>query len=202
MVKTGPEKRILEELRRHGGVLRTRELLASGIHPRDLYELRNSGAIIALSRGVYALADEGAPDQPDILSVLLRIPRGVISHVSALAHFRLTEQIPKAVDVTIPSTMRRPTIDHPPVRVFQCLPEMLETGMVRVRMSGTHVRMHGPARAVVDCFKHRARVGSDVAIQALRRCLEENAAKPADILELAQVRRVRGVIEPVLRGMI
>jgi len=46
-----PEDRALAVFRRHGGVLRTSDALASGVHPRTLYELRDAGLIEQLSRG-------------------------------------------------------------------------------------------------------------------------------------------------------
>ena len=50
-------KRAVEEFRRHGGILRTKDALSAGIHPRTLYRLRDDGTIECLSRGLYRLAD-------------------------------------------------------------------------------------------------------------------------------------------------
>lgn len=49
------EARAERIFREHDGVLRTKEALELGIHPRTLHELRDRGIIEALSRGVYRL---------------------------------------------------------------------------------------------------------------------------------------------------
>lgn len=57
-------ERAIEVFREHGGILRTREALRLGIHPRVLYALRDSGALEQLSRGLYRLTELPPPDQP------------------------------------------------------------------------------------------------------------------------------------------
>src|SRR5436309_3067248 len=57
MDRTARETRVRETFRKAGGVLRTGQALRAGIHPRDLYALREAGALEALSRGVHRLAD-------------------------------------------------------------------------------------------------------------------------------------------------
>src|SRR2546426_12475568 len=58
--------------RRHGGVLRTREALRLGIHPRTLYEMREKGALEQLSRGLFRLSSLPKLGNPDLVSVSLR----------------------------------------------------------------------------------------------------------------------------------
>lgn len=43
--------------RQRGGMLRTSQALKLGIHPRTLYEMRDTKRIVQLSRGLYRLAD-------------------------------------------------------------------------------------------------------------------------------------------------
>src|SRR5690606_18503436 len=85
--------RASDVFRRRGGVLRTREAIAAGIHPRTLYELRDTGVIEAVSRGVYRLAEAEWLGDPDLLAVAARVPRAVICLVSALVVHELTTQI-------------------------------------------------------------------------------------------------------------
>ena len=47
----------IEIIRKQGGIIRTREALHQGIHRRTLYGLRDEGAMIATSRGLYQLAE-------------------------------------------------------------------------------------------------------------------------------------------------
>ena len=63
-------------LRRHGGALRTKQVLALGIHPATLYKFRDSGRVIELARGFYRLAQSDECENPDLAVVAARAPDG------------------------------------------------------------------------------------------------------------------------------
>lgn len=104
--------------RQHDGILRTSEALELGIHPRTLYAMRGAGVLERLARGLYRLADLPPLSNPDLVTVALKVPDGVICLVSALAFHELTTGIPHAVDVAMQKGSRRPRLEHPPLRVF------------------------------------------------------------------------------------
>src|SRR5690606_25402559 len=83
--------------RDHGGILRTSQAIREGIHPRTLYEMRDAGLIERLSRGLYRLADLPPLEDPDFVSVALKVPGGVVCLISALAFHDLTTTIPHEV---------------------------------------------------------------------------------------------------------
>lgn len=78
----------------HHGMLRTNDVIRLGIHPRTLYALRNSGDIHQVGRGLYRLSASPPLTSPDLIPVAVRIPRGVVCLISALAFHELTTQIP------------------------------------------------------------------------------------------------------------
>ena len=80
-------------LRKQGGMLHTSDAIRLGIAPRILYALRDSGAVAELARGLYRLADLPPLSQPDLVTVALKIPKGVICLISALEFHDLTKQI-------------------------------------------------------------------------------------------------------------
>ena len=55
-MKSAREKAI-EAIKARGGLIRTHEALAEGIHRRTFYRLRDEGVLIEVSRGLYRLAD-------------------------------------------------------------------------------------------------------------------------------------------------
>jgi hypothetical protein len=71
--------------RSHGGVLRTRDVLKYGIHPRILYAMREAGIVERLSRGAYRLADLPPLSNQDLVTVSLRVPNGVVAYRRLLA---------------------------------------------------------------------------------------------------------------------
>jgi predicted transcriptional regulator of viral defense system len=192
-------KRIFEA---HGGMLRTSEALAAGIHPRTLYRLRDLGVVERISRGLYRWADLPPLTNPDLVTVAARIPRGVICLVSALAYHEVTTQIPHEVHVAVPRDVRVPRIDWPPIRGFRFSEASFHAGIVNHRIDATEVKIYSAAKTVADCFKFRSTTGIDVAVEALRLTLERGKAAPADIERYARVCRVERVVGPYLEALL
>jgi hypothetical protein len=119
----------LDIFRTHGGVLKTSEALNAGIHPRILYELRDTGQIEQLTKGVYALPGLPGIDQPDFVTVSKKVPSGVICLLSALYFHELTVQIPRWVDVAVRQTYHPPVISHPPVHFHWFSDAVFESGV-------------------------------------------------------------------------
>ena len=57
------------------------------------------------------------------------------------------------------------------------------------------------AKTIADCFKHRNKVGIDVAIEALRDCLRERKCTVDDLWRYAKVCRVQNVMRPYLEAL-
>lgn len=57
-----------------------------GIHPRNLYSLRDHGEVEEVARGIYRLANAPPLKSPDLVSVAIRAPKTVICLISALTH--------------------------------------------------------------------------------------------------------------------
>ena len=62
-----------------------------GIHRRILYGLRDDGALISATRGLYQLAEmDSFPTEIDLVNVAKLAPHGVICLISALSFHGLT----------------------------------------------------------------------------------------------------------------
>jgi len=166
-----------------------------GLHPRDLYRLRDDGALMELSRGVFRQVDAPTPQWPDLLAVAYRAPVAVVCCVSALAVHDLTDEIPAAVQIAVPRRTRPPRIDHPPTEVFRFAEASFELGVSTVLAApGENVRVYSPERTVVDVIRLRHRLGEPLAFGALRRYLRRGGARPGRLLTNA---RALGVLGPV-----
>jgi predicted transcriptional regulator of viral defense system len=181
-------------------MIRTRDALANGVHPRTLYELRDRDMIERVSRGVYRLAGLPALAHPDLVTVALRVPKAVICLVSALAYHELTTEIPHAVYVALPRSTKTPVLEHPPLEVFRFSGRLLSAGVRSVKLDGVVVRIYSAGKTVADCFRFRNRIGTDVAIQALNRCLDSGKARPAELLRYARVCRIERIMMPYLEA--
>jgi predicted transcriptional regulator of viral defense system len=186
---------------RHRGVLRTSQALKLGIHPRILYRLRDTGQLVAVTRGVYRLADLPEPSHPDLLVVARRVPQAVICLISALSFHGLTTQIPHEVQIALPRRTRYPRLDHPPLRVFLLTGAAYTEGIETHAIEGIPLRVYGPAKTVVDCFKFRNKIGIDVAVEALRLARERKHVTPRALLQYARLCRVERVMHPYLEAL-
>jgi predicted transcriptional regulator of viral defense system len=195
-----PESALARALAALGGTARTRDILAEGVHARDVYAARDSGALLELSRGVFALATR-PPVEPDLVAVAVRMPRAVFGLVTALHLHGLTAEIPRAVHVLLPRGMHAARMGYPPLEVYHCAPENLATGVEERVQDGVAMRLTTPAKSVADAFKFRSRVGIEAAVDALKQALRTKAATPAEIDAMARVDRVQAIVRPYLEAL-
>ncbi len=201
MKRDSLKTKVREAFRQAGGVLRTSQALRAGVHPRDLYALRDSGALLQVSRGVYRLGDLPPLAEADLFTVAARVPRAVIALVSALHFHGLTTEIPHEVSIALPKGTARPRLDWPPLRVYRLSGVMFTSGIEVHERDGVGLRIYGAARTVADCFKFRNRLGIEVAVEALRTGLEERKFTPADVLRAARICRVDRIVRPYLEAL-
>ena len=195
------KRKVIEAFHRAGGVLRTGQVLALGVHRRELYALREEGVLETLSRGVYRLAELPPLADPDLVTVALRVPKAVIAVISALHIHGLTTEIPHEVSIALPRGTAQPRLDWPPMRVYRMSGAMFTTGIEIHRRDGFAIRVYGAAKTVADCFKFRSSLGIDVPLEALRTGLAARKFTPADILRAAKLCRVDRVVRPYLEAM-
>ncbi len=188
--------------RRNGGILRTRDALRLGVHPRTLYEMRDAGQLVRLERGVHRLSDLPPLGQPDLVTVSCKIPNGVTCLISALSYHGITTQVPGEVYVALARGAERPRLAHPPIRVFWFTGEAFSRGIEEHEVDGVTVRIYGPEKTLADCFKYRNKLGLDTFLEALRMYLRKKKAKPSRILEYARVCRVEKKMRPYLEGLL
>jgi predicted transcriptional regulator of viral defense system len=195
---TDHAKKIFQQ---HGGLLDTTQAIRFGIAPRTLYAMRDAGDVEQVSRGLYRLASLPPLRQPDLVTVSLRIPRGVICLISALAFHDLTSQVPHAVYVALPIAAEKPRLDYPPLRLFWLSERAYAAGIEKHTLDGVGARIYSPEKTVVDCFKFRNKLGVEVALEALKRGLENKRCRLPQLLQFARLCRVGGVMRPYLEAL-
>lgn len=183
-------------------MLRTSEAIEAGVHPRDLYALRDQGVLTRVSRGVYRLADLPPLQEPDLVTVAARVPKAVVCLISALHFHGLTPEIPHTVSIALPPGTAAPKLHWPPVTVYRFAPEAFQAGVETHNRDGIRLRVYGPAKSVADCFKFRNRLGTEVAVEALRAGLAERRFKPAELMHFARVCRVDKIVSTYLQAML
>jgi len=188
--------------RRHGGVMRTGEATAQGVHCRTLYAMRDTGMLERLDRGLYRLADLPPLSDPDLVTVARKIPKGVLCLISALHFHDLTTQIPHAVSVAVKRGTEPPRLNFPPIHIYWFSGEAFTTGVEEHTIENTTIRVYCAEKTLADCFKYRNKIGMDTVLEALTLYREKQKPKPRKLLQYAKVCRVEKVMRPYLDALL
>jgi predicted transcriptional regulator of viral defense system len=84
----------------------------------------------------------------------------------------------------------------PRLRITRASGPALTEGIEIHRIEGAEVRIYSAAKTVADCFKHRNKVGLDVAIEALRDFTRDHRGGATELSHFAAICRVTRVIQP------
>lgn len=193
--------RVIRYAQEHGFV-RPRDLNRLRVPRMTLKRLVDEGRLIRRARGVYTLPDYDPTEHTDLAAVAKRAPGAIICLLSALRFHEITTQNPFEVWIMVERTAWRPRIEHPPVRVVRASGRALAEGIDKHTIEGTQVRVTTPAKTVADCFKYRSKVGTDVAIEALRECWQERKGTMDEIHRYATIDRVANVMRPYMESLV
>ncbi|ANO51890.1 type IV toxin-antitoxin system AbiEi family antitoxin domain-containing protein [Woeseia oceani] len=187
---------------RGGGILRTREALDHGIHPRTLYAMRDEGLLERLDRGLYRLTDLPPLSDPDLVTAANKIPKGVVCLISALHFHDITTQIPHAVSIAVSRGTEPPRLDYPPIRLYWFSGTAFSAGVQTHRIDNSQVRIYSAEKTLADCFKYRNKIGMDTVLEALTLYRDQHKPKPQKLIEYARICRVEKVMRPYLEALL
>ncbi|MCW3054850.1 MAG: transcriptional regulator [Chthonomonadales bacterium] len=189
------------QLVRERGLLRARDLVQSGFSPAHLQRLYEQGLLIRSGRGVYMPAEAELDANGTLAEVALRVPSSVVCLLSALQFHGLTTQLPHQVWIALPPRAHSPHLDYPPLRVIRLSGAALTEGIASHHIGAVEVRVYTPAKTVADCFKYRNKIGTEVALEALRDCWQKRAATMDELWKYAGICRVANVMRPYLESI-
>lgn len=201
MQTSSQAERLLRHAREHGFV-RPRDLDQLRVPRTVLKRLVDSALLVRRSRGVYTLPEYEPTEHTDLAAVAKRYPKAIICLLSALRFHELTTQNPFKIWIMIDRTAWRPQIKHPPVRVIRASGAALSDGVDVQDIEDVEVRITSPAKTVADCFKYRSKVGTDVAIEALRDCWRQRKATMDQIHHYAKIDRVANLMRPYMESLV
>ena len=195
-------EREVELFRQHGGGFHMADALRLGISRTTFYAMRDAGVVMPVSRGVYRLASLAPLAHPDLVSVAMRVPQGVVCLISALSFHDLTTQVPRMIDVALERGKTKPRLDYPPTRFFWFSGPAFHEGIESHELDGVQVRIYDPEKTLVDCFRYRNQIGMDVALEALRLWRERRTKKLDVLLKYARMRHVERTMRPYLEALL
>lgn len=185
----------------NAGPVTTAELEAMGFARVQITRMVRAGVLERIARGLYARADRDESEFAQLAQVAALVPAGVICLLTALRFHQLTTQAPFEVWLAIANKARAPAFDWPPVRLVRVADEQLRRHTESHEVEGVSVCVTNVARTVVDCFKHRNKIGLDVAQEALREAWKEQRVSMDGLWKVAKLLRQSNVMRPYLEAL-
>lgn len=193
-------RKILDLLRERS-VLRPSDLDAIGAPRVILTRMTAKGQLEKAGRGLYRLPDNPGSEHESLIAVAVRAPQAVFCLLTALQFHELTTQLPRQVWIAMPRGSHVPKIAWPPVRMVQFTADAYSEGIEVVERDRIKLRVYCMAKTIADCFKHRNKIGLDVALEALKDARAQNKASADDLWRYAKVCRVTNVVRPYLESL-
>ncbi|MBS1164055.1 MAG: transcriptional regulator [Proteobacteria bacterium] len=142
-------------------------------------------------------AKEKRPDTPSddwsmlVISTASSVARAGTS-AAVINHFGLPS-------IALPGV---PKIDYPPIRFVRFTGPSLTEGVERRSIEGIEVAISNPARTIVDCFRYRAKVGLDVALEGLREGLRQRKVTSDQLWTYGTKGKVWSTLKPYVEAMV
>jgi predicted transcriptional regulator of viral defense system len=183
------------------GIARTRDLERAGVSRTQVRRLLARGVLARIGRGLYSRPGAVLTERHNLAEAARVVPGGVVCLLSALRFHGLTTQNPFEVWMAIDRKAWRPRVERPPLRLVYLSGCALQEGVEEHDVGGVTVRVFSAAKTVADCFKFRNKIGTDVAVEALRDYRRLHPKHLDDVWRFAAVDRVARVIGPYLQAV-
>lgn len=179
---------------KQNGYVTSSQVTSLGIPRRLLTDAVESGELVQVARGLYALPDTWE----DVLFITQhRFARGVFSDETALYLHGLTDRAPFSLTMTFPRSYNTTAARKAGVICRTCADDLLDLGMREmVTPYGNPVRAYDAERALCDIVRGQAVVDSQVVVPAMRAYA---ASRDRDVVKLMEYARKLGV-EAKVRG--
>ena len=150
-----------------GGVAKSADFVAAGIHAVNVVNLCNAGYLDRVRHGYYQLAEADASSEEQLLATL--IPKGIVCVESALFHYGYSDFAPRKWSIAVPRTMSRTklNIDALALQTYCVQSEIYELGRITDDFDGVILPVYDRERTICDCFKYRSRLDNEIFNKAL-----------------------------------
>ena len=150
-----------------GGVAKSADFVAAGIHAVNVVNLCNAGYLDRVRHGYYQLAEADASSEEQLLATL--IPKGIVCVESALFHYGYSDFAPRKWSIAVPRSMSRTKLDVDALalQTYYVQSEIYELGRITDDFDGVILPVYDRERTICDCFKYRSRLDNEIFNKAL-----------------------------------
>lgn len=190
------------KLARRKGLLRTGEAAAAGVDRSTLARLCEHGVLERLERGLYGLPAAAVREHVDLEIVAKRVPQAVFCLLTALRLHGLGTQQPRRVWICLPRGVHRPALQFPLLEVIHVQPELHRLQVETLRSGPIRLKVYGVEKTLVDCFRHRRKLGMEPVLEALKDAINQRRLNVDELWRQAQAQRMQRVMAPYLEALL
>jgi predicted transcriptional regulator of viral defense system len=190
---------ILSFFSEHDGYAKAKILRAKGIRSSQLAQLVESGDLMRLKRGLYALAQ--GVERSELVDIQKALPGGVFCLGTALSVHGIGTWEPPEVQLAIRRDSRIALPESPPIKIFSFSGARFELGIVEQSTPTGIVQVYDREKTICDVVRFRNSLGLDIAMEALREYLKGRGRDIPRLLEYAKLLRMEGSIRGYLEAL-
>ena len=171
------------------------EALAAGLTVYGLRQLIARGTIEKVNRGVYRVSSAEVSEEESYKAASLRIGfPSAICVLTALSHYQLTDAIPKKAWLLVDASKRT---GHRDIRLLRARNAHWKVG---IEKRGGYW-LTSLERTLVESVIYRRFIGSNVAMEAVRRAVREEKTTLGDLMDMAKQLGVRDRLRPYIEAL-
>ncbi len=182
-------------------MMRAQELREAGISAQTIARAVEAGEIERISRGVYQKSGSEIEENQILAEAAIRVPKGVIALVSALAFHGLTDQMPRRIWMAIGTSDWAPVQSYPPIRIVRFTERYLRQGVEHHVIAGLEVPIYSVSKTLADLFRNSKLVDRSVAVEGLRAAIEQRKVTPSAIAQGAKAGGAWKIMQPYLEAL-
>ena len=183
-------------------IFKPKDVESFGLKRIELSRLVSSGKILKISHGLYSIPGIEYNENTSIIEVFKRIPKAVLSHLSALQFHGITTQLPHEIWVTVRNKTWIPKIDNLNIVVTRINEKNFNRDVEIHEIDNMNIKVYSIARTCSDCFKSRNKLGLDIAIEALKETILQKKASVSEIVNAAKYCRTFLLMKPYIEAIV
>ena len=164
--------------------------------------LCESGLLERLERGLYGLPAAAVREHVDLEIVAKRVPQAVFCLLTALWLHGLGTQQPRRVWICLPRGVHTPTLQFSPLEVIHRQPALHRLRVETLRSGPIRLKVNGVEKTLVDCFRHRRRLGMEPVLEALKEAISQQRLDVDQLWQQAKALRMQRVMTPYLEAIL
>lgn len=183
------------------GIVRMSDLTKKGITRATISRLVSESKLEKLAPGLYCLPGAEFSEKESLIIIASRVPQAVFCLLTALQIHDLTTQLPRKVWIAMPKGSHTPKMNYPPLKMVQYSDESFSEGIEIIESDNINLRVYNVAKTIADCFKHRNKIGLDVAMEVLKEAYIKNKVSVDELWHYAKICRVANVMRPYIEAI-